>query len=165
MRISGFRSGTAAGKGNATEDTAKWAGKECAGAQRIRSVPGSVTLLLLFPLLAFSQDQPPAKKQTPKENAPRPRLDLYGDPLPEGAIARVGTTRFRLVGPTRAIAYSPDGTILATESVNNFKRLWDVNTGKELARFEVPRARMMAPSFKFSPDGEFLHTVTWTGTI
>ncbi|MCZ6690493.1 MAG: hypothetical protein O7H41_12905 [Planctomycetota bacterium] len=50
-----------------------------------------VGLLLLIPLFAFSQDQPPAKKQTPKENAPKPRLDLYGDPLPEGAVARASS--------------------------------------------------------------------------
>ena len=54
-----------------------------------------VGLLLLIPLLAFAQEPPPAKKQTPKENAPKPRLDLYSDPLPEGAIAKMGSRAVR----------------------------------------------------------------------
>ncbi len=40
----------------------------------------------LLPLLAFSQDQPPGKKQTSEKSAPKARHDLYGDPLPEGAV-------------------------------------------------------------------------------
>ena len=74
-----------------------------------------VGLLILIPLLAFSQDQPLAKKQTPKGNAPRPRLDLYGDPLPERAVARMGTVRFR-PGSEIAMggfAISSDGKLIA----------------------------------------------------
>ncbi len=44
------------------------------------------TILLLLPLLAFQQELPPAEKQPPKDQPPTPRLDLYGDPLPEGAV-------------------------------------------------------------------------------
>ena len=55
-----------------------------------------VTLVLvLLPLLAFSQEPPPAEKQTPNENALKPRLDLYSDPLPEGAIAKMGSREVR----------------------------------------------------------------------
>ena len=49
-----------------------------------------VTLVLvLLPILAFAQEPPPAKKLAPKENAPKPRLDLYGDPLPEGTLLKM----------------------------------------------------------------------------
>ncbi len=53
--------------------------------------------------------------------------DQYGDPLPEGAIARFGTVRFRNVsaGP---IVFSPDGRYVATSPDGVVLR--DVLTGK-----------------------------------
>src|SRR5262249_60084741 len=46
------------------------------------------------------------------ENRSRPpaeqgRLDRYGDPLPDGAVARIGTLRFRN-GQARQSIFSPD---------------------------------------------------------
>ncbi len=43
----------------------------------------------------------------------RPGKDLSDDPLPEGAVTRFGSVRFRCVGLVSAIAYSPDGKRIA----------------------------------------------------
>ena len=41
------------------------------------------------------------------------RVDHYGDPLPHGAIARLGSTRWRHEGRVERMAISPDGQFLA----------------------------------------------------
>ena len=47
-----------------------------------------------------------------------PRFNAAGDPLPERAIARLGTTRFRHPSPLEAVAYSPDGHYIVSASVD-----------------------------------------------
>ncbi len=84
------------------------------------------------------------------ERGPR-RADLLGDPLPEGAVARLGTLRFRHESPIEAIAFSPDGKIVATGH-SPIARLWDVATGKELRRLQGFHGRGLV----FSPDGKTL---------
>src|SRR5713101_1723863 len=79
------------------------------------------------------------------------RADLYGDPLPEGAIARLGTVRFRhrLI---QTVAWSPDSAILASATLYECTiRLWDVATGKEPRR--MPES---ATAIAWSPDGKTL---------
>jgi WD40 repeat protein len=58
------------------------------------------------------------------------RTDLHGDPLPAGAIARLGTSRLQHAGPVHALVYSPDGKWLASAGADKVIRLWDAETGK-----------------------------------
>jgi WD40 repeat protein len=59
--------------------------------------------------------------------------DRFGDPLPPGALARLGTTRFRPGDWVRAAALSPDGKTLATASWRAID-LWDLATGRKVRR-------------------------------
>jgi RNA polymerase sigma factor (sigma-70 family) len=80
--------------------------------------------------------QPPAAEARPgKEpsDAPRGKVDVLGDPLPAGAVARLGTVRLQQAF-TPAIVYSPDGKLLASTDWD-IVRLWDMTNGKETRHF------------------------------
>src|SRR5262249_24532446 len=65
--------------------------------------------------------------------APVP-VDRHGDALPPGALARMGTIRFRPgVSVARAV-FSPDGKLLASESWDRTVRVWETSSGRELHR-------------------------------
>ena len=54
----------------------------------------------------------------------------------------------------RAVAFSPDGKHLATNSEDKTARVWEVATGKELRRFQTPAGP--GHVIAFSPDGKVL---------
>lgn len=60
--------------------------------------------------------------------------DLYGDPLPVGAVARFGTVRLRHAKAPMVLAFSNDGKTLASAGFDDAIRLWDVQSGKPLQR-------------------------------
>jgi WD40 repeat protein len=60
-------------------------------------------------------------------------VDLYGDPLPEGAVARLGSIRLRHGSMVSRLAVSPDGKTLATWTGSTLS-LWELPTGKLLRR-------------------------------
>jgi RNA polymerase sigma factor (sigma-70 family) len=80
--------------------------------------------------MAVRPEQPPAPKGDPE-----PLRDRFGDPLPPGAVARMGTIRFRHSNWVDAVGYSPDGTFVVSGSYDRTIRFWDPTTGKELRRF------------------------------
>jgi RNA polymerase sigma factor (sigma-70 family) len=86
---------------------------------------------------------------------PSAPTDLAGDPLPAGALARLGTTRFlHAAGPTQ-IAYAPDGATLA--SFDGALNLWDPLTGRERRRIETGAGNGIGHvHFAYSPDGRSL---------
>jgi RNA polymerase sigma factor (sigma-70 family) len=90
--------------------------------------------------------------------------DFFGDPLPPGASARIGTVRLRHSGWLKAFAFSGDGKLLASlgwdEASNSNEDatvcLWDTFTGRELSRFPARETKSSKPSFALSPDGKTL---------
>src|SRR5262249_61081903 len=58
------------------------------------------------------------------------RTDLHGDPLPAGALARLGTVRFRHNLGVSSMVFTGDGKGLLTAGGDNLPQLWDVTTGK-----------------------------------
>jgi RNA polymerase sigma factor (sigma-70 family) len=60
-------------------------------------------------------------------------IDRYGDPLPKGAVARLGTTRFRHYGSNfvggRAFL-TPDGKTLVTVGADHQARVWELARGR-----------------------------------
>jgi WD40 repeat protein len=78
--------------------------------------------------------------------SPQPRLDLYGDPLPEGVIARLGSARFRFSFPDW-IAFGSNGKELFAASQQGII-LFDAATGRALRTF-----------------GEELHTTCWSSAV
>jgi WD40 repeat protein len=53
-----------------------------------------------------------------------------------------------------ALAFSPDGRILATAGIDSSIKLWDVKTGKEITAF--PGGDTLVKAIAFSPDGAWL---------
>jgi RNA polymerase sigma factor (sigma-70 family) len=123
------------------------------------------TAALAHQALATRQPAVPVgeRERPPAQRAGRPEppasklsgLDLYGDPLPPHAIARMGTMRFRHIESVIAVAVSPDGQVIAsTQSNSGPVILWEASTGKELRRFSDEAG--VKGGFAFSPDGKQL---------
>jgi hypothetical protein len=79
-----------------------------------------VSLLVVFLCLNESPAQP------------APRTDRNGEPLPAGALARLGTTRLQQGGFVYRLAFLPDNKTLLTTGTGI--RFWDVGTGLERRR-------------------------------
>jgi WD40 repeat protein len=90
----------------------------------------------------------PAKAEEPA----RMRRDALGDPLPEGALYRVGTTRLRHGdngASLRQLAFRPDGKVLLSGGAEDVC-FWDTATGREIRRVN---ANGKYSSFAVSTDG------------
>jgi WD40 repeat protein len=90
-------------------------------------------------------------------------VDVHGDPLPSGALARLGTVRFRNGSTIYAVAYSPDGRLLANggELPNIF--LWDASSGRPKGVLKGHTDHVLTVAF--SPNGQLLASGSRDATI
>jgi WD40 repeat protein len=77
------------------------------------------------------------KADKPKADTPPAKPDLHGDPLPQGASVRLGTTRMRHGEPVGLVKFLPDGKSMLTVAGDGVARVWDSATGKEIRRFRL----------------------------
>jgi RNA polymerase sigma factor (sigma-70 family) len=87
------------------------------------TVPGAAGEPVAPPRPVVATQPPPAAK------------DLQGDPLPAGALARMGSTRWRHGGVTGFVAFLPDGKHVISAGVDRVFHVWEFPSGKELRRF------------------------------
>jgi RNA polymerase sigma factor (sigma-70 family) len=101
-------------------------------------------------------DQPAAPQgPAPGDEAKKPpRTDVHGDPLPDGAVARLGSARLRQGSAVMKVVYAPNGQLVASGGGHVIK-LWDTTTGR-LVRDLVGHADKNVSSVAFSPDGTLL---------
>jgi WD40 repeat protein len=76
---------------------------------------------------------PPAEGGAPADR-PAAKADLHGDPLPPGALARLGTVRWRHGTRARVLAFAAGGKEVVAAGPDGQVRVWDAATGRELRR-------------------------------
>jgi WD40 repeat protein len=86
---------------------------------------------------------------------PVPRTDLYGDSLPEGAIARLGTVRLRHAGLSDFVFQAGGKTILSAGS-DRVLRFWDIGTGQQTRAVKLQGTAGPGSVVTLSPDGKTL---------
>lgn len=95
----------------------------------------------------------PTAAAAPGDDA-KPRTDLYGDPLPPGAVMRLGTIRLR--HRDARVAFSKEGKQLISCDTEGTVRVWDAASGKRRSEKRLPWERKFREGMKdlvLSPDG------------
>ena len=88
------------------------------------------------------------------------RLDRSGDPLPSGALVRLGTTRRRHPTGLAGLDFTRDGTAAVTAQDNGLVHFWDTANGREIRTLDMlERATVedkVLRAFALSPDGRLM---------
>jgi WD40 repeat protein len=120
-------------------------------------------LVLVLGVLADGPVSARDEPTTPPEGQTA-RLDLHGDPLPAGAVARLGTRRWwHGRDHDCPLAFTRDGKCLASCDAGKAVRFLDAATGKELRRVEP--AGDDITTFALAPDGRTLVTASFRSGV
>ncbi|MBN9121254.1 MAG: sigma-70 family RNA polymerase sigma factor, partial [Planctomycetes bacterium] len=87
-----------------------------------------------------------------------PPADRFGDPLPAGAVTRLGTLRFRTGNPggLSSVAFGPGGKALVSAHGGDTIHFWEPDTGREVRKLDAPSSCWAVSA---TPDGKRLVAV------
>jgi len=106
-------------------------------------------------------------ERPPRDHARTPPLNIAiadaVDPVPPGAMLRLGSERLRHAGGVTALAVAPDGAAVVTAGADNRLVVWHVPTGKLLAQADVSGSPVTA--LAFAPDRHAIALARDNGTI
>ena len=91
------------------------------------------------------------------------KTDRFGDPLPPGAVARIGTVRFKHAKAVNSVAFLSDGNRIVSSSDDGTVRLWNAQSGALLHTFEGHRGKVAAVAV--SPNGRLAASAGWDRTV
>ncbi len=91
----------------------------------------------------------------PAPGSAGPRLDFHGDPLPDGAVARLGSVRLRHAGLSD-FALLDGGKRAVTAGSDRVLRFWDLGSGRQLRSTRLQGRAGPGTVLAFSPDGKAL---------
>src|SRR5688572_7776522 len=97
-----------------------------------------------------------------QEPKPAARVDLAGDALPEGAVARLGTRRWRTPGRVWSLAFGKDNRTLLVGAGTTLLS-WDVEKNQRRRAFQGHRG--VVGSIAVHPDGDRALTGAGDGTM
>jgi len=104
-------------------------------------------------------DQPPEHTVEPAVKGDAPEtVDRAGDALPQNALARMGTVRYRTAtggGGDRSVHFTTDGQGVITAGGLNPLCLWDTRSGKLVRRFG-DHVQYQGQPIALTPDGKVL---------
>jgi RNA polymerase sigma factor (sigma-70 family) len=101
------------------------------------------------------EHEAPAAERSRQGEREQTRTDRFGDPLPPGALVRLGTVRLRHMTGMHSLAFTRDGKGLITAGQRDPARLWDTATGRMLRQFGDNRDDQLLTAV-LSPDGRTL---------
>ena len=107
-------------------------------------------LLLVGPMLAVAALDATAQA-----------LDSLGDPLPEGAVQRLGTLRLRYTGGVGGVGYLPDGRAIVLHG--GYVETWDMVEGARQSRTKVSDAGLVC--LQLRSDGKALLLADGAGKV
>lgn len=140
----------------------------------------TLTLLLATSVLALAgglaayQSRVPPHTPVPQPefpSRPTPLASPGNQPLPEGAVAMLGTRHGRSQGMVRSLAFTPDSKTLVSCGWEGCIRLWDSETGRLLRKLSREPIYHM-DGLSLANDGRTLATrteskpgITWTADV